>query len=282
MSQETEKTESATSSPYTKEQRKYVKTALQAYGPALEQGQISYPGERVAPFTTGQQAALGQTEGFLDQFAPQREMPMFGEGASALSGILSGQTGAQSITPEMTENLFRRAYEEPRTRYFEKYERPLAREEYAGPGFWGSARARAVSEKGREMGEWLGEQRGELDWQTEMYNRQLAEDKARRTQAGIDQALAYGREPTMEAGRRLAGTQGVFGALSTEQAQRQMEINANVERFAEEHRITDPENLSILMALLGQPYGGTKTTGATTDPLYWMKFGLGTASALPW
>ena len=255
MSQD-EKTKQTQTSPFIAGETAYKKQALDIYGPTLGQGQVSFPGERVAPLTPTQTQAT-DVQGFLDKFSPYRDMPMFGEGQAALSGILSGKTGAAPITPEATEQYIQGAITDPRRKAFERFERPAIREEFAGPGFWGSARAKAVGERSQEMEDWIGEMGAQTRWDVEQANRQIEEAKAGRSLAGIGEARAYAGEPTREATARLAGRAGVFGLSSEQQAQQQREINNAIQIFAEEQRITDPENLEILMQLLKlAPTGG--------------------------
>lgn len=254
-----EKTKTTQTSPFIAGETAFKKKALDVYGPTLGQGQVGFPGERVAPLTPTQTQAT-DVQGFLDQFAPYRDMPMFGEGQAALSGILAGKTGAAPITPEATEQYISGAIADPRRKAFERFERPAIREEFAGPGFWGSARAKAVGERSQEMEDWIGEMGAQTRWDVEQANRQIEEAKAGRALAAIEPARAYAGEPTREATARLAGRAGVFGLSAEQQTQQQRQINAAIQTFAEEQRITDPENLEILMALLNmQPTGGITT-----------------------
>ena len=136
MSQD-EKSKQQQTSPYVAGETEWKKKALDIYGPTLGQGQVPFAGERLAPMTPTQTQAT-DVQGFLEQFAPYRDMPMFGEGQEALSGILSGKTGAAPITPEATEAYIKGSITDPRRRAFERFEAPAIREEFAGPGYWGS------------------------------------------------------------------------------------------------------------------------------------------------
>jgi len=255
MSQD-EKSKQTQTSPYVAGETEWKRKALDVYGPTLGQGQVSFAGERIAPLTPTQTQAT-DVQGFLEQFAPYRDMPMFGEGQEALSGILAGRTGAAPITPEATEQYITGAIADPRRKAFERFERPAIREEFAGPGFWGSARAKAVGERSQEMEDWIGEMGAQTRWDVEQANRQIEEAKAGRSLAAIEPARMYAGEPTREATARLAGRAGVFGLSAEQQQQQQREINVAMNIFREELRETDPENLEILMALLNmQPTGG--------------------------
>jgi hypothetical protein len=243
----------STSTSYTPEQKKWLGKGLETYGPALGGGEQAYPGTTVAEFTPAQKAAMSGVTDYLKAFSPDMKMPGFEETGSALKGILSGQAGATPITPQQTSAFFKSAYQEPATRYFSEYTRPLIREEYAGPGFWGSARAQAVTKAGREMGQWLGQRRGELEWQTGETNRAIQEAKAGRQLSAIPMGMEYAGQPTREAQARLAGRQGVFGFASVGQQQRQREIDAAIDKWRSGKRLTDQESLNILLSLIGQP-----------------------------
>lgn len=242
---------------YLPAQADWLTKALGTYGPTLGQGENIFQGQRVAPFTGTQEAALGGLGDYLNIFSAQRDMPLFGEAGTSLSGILKGATGAEPLNAQQTSDFFRRVYEDPAKKRWSEDIRPLAREEFAGPGFWGSARAKAVTETGQDLSDWLGTQRGQLEWDVLRRNQELQEEKARRAQTGISQAMAYGQLPTQEAQQRLQGRGGVFDFAGAQQRQQQTEINAAIQKFAEENRITSKEDMDILMALLGLSYKST-------------------------
>ena len=253
----------STSTSYIPAQKKGLETLISSYLPELFGGDVmtGYGGDRVAEFTPTQKAALGGTEGLLDKFSPDAPYPMFGETGDALKGILGGQTGAQKITPEQTSSFFKSAYQDPAQYQFSEYTRPLIREEYSGPGFWGSARAGAVSKAGQELGNWLGQKRGEVEWQAGETNRAIDEAKAGRALSAVPLGLDYAGAPTREAQARLAGRQGVFGFAGQEQQQQQRRIQESITKYREGKLLTDPEILEIFMALIGQSMGSSTTQG---------------------
>lgn len=280
MGQKTSETKTTQESPYTPSQKKWQNIALELYGPQLGKGEDVFQGLRVAGFSPGQEQSLANIGGFADYFKPGGEMPLFGETGTALSGILSGQTGAAPITPEATEKYFQTSIQQPSTRYFEENYLPAVREAWAGPGsFWHTGRAKAETEAGEDLWRYLGEKRGQLEWDVGEANRAIEEAKAQRSLAATPLGMQYGAMPTAEAQQRLAGQAGVFAALEPERALRQQEIAAAMQKFAEETRITGSEDLAIIMHLLGQPYGTSRGTEATYDPLYWLKFGTAAAGS---
>ncbi len=262
----------------TKAARNWTNTAIKDfYGPTLGKGQISYPGTRVAPFTSTQTQAM-DVGGFLDKFGADQEIPLYGETGTALSGILEGRTGAQPYTPESVAKAFSTMYEAPARKEYAEETLPAIQESYAGPGYWGGARARAVMEGGQDLADWLGTKRGGMEWEAEQANRALLEAKAARTQAAIPQAMEYGQLPTQEAAARLAGRAGVFEFAGKEQAYNQALIQANIEKFMEEKRITDPENMQLLLELLKIGMGGQTSSTIASGSAYSASGGIGAAA----
>jgi hypothetical protein len=251
---------------------------MDIYGPELGKGQISYPGSEVAEFTPTQKAALGGTQGFLDKFSPDAPYPMFGETGTALKGILGGKTGAKKITPEDTASFFKRSYEDPAMYQFSEYTRPLIREEYAGPGFWGSSRAKAVGKAGQELGQWLGAKRGEVEWQAGEANRAIDEAKAGRALSAVPLGLDYAGAPTREALTRLGGRQGVFNFASAEWQQKQNMLNDSIKKFQAGKRLTDPEIMNILMSLVTMGMSSSKSS--SSGPGIGQQIGIGAGSLL--
>ena len=245
-------------------QNKWMGEALDIYGPSMGQGQEIYQGDRVAPMTETQTQA-SDVQGFLDRFAPYRDMPMFGETGQALGGLLSGQAGAQKITPEATESYFKGAIEDPRRKAYQQYDKPAIQEAFAGPGYWGSARAQEQSRSAGELSDWLGTERAKLGWDVEQANRNIEEAKAGRALSALGPGMQYGQAPTQNALANLQGRAGTFDLAGAPQRQQQAEINSAIQQFAEENRLTDPEDMQILLALLGMDYGAASGSSSSWD-----------------
>ena len=239
---------------YTPEQRKWLGEALSVYGPQLGQGENVFGGQRIAEFSPFQNQSLTQAQGFLDSFSPDQGMPLFGETGGALGNILSGNAGAPLLSLDDANKSFTDQYVNPAYRNFSQNTAPLIREEFAGPGFWGSARAGAVGDAASDLGSQLEAQRAGFLWDTENTNRQLQEAKANRMQAGVNQGMQYGMMPTTQNLANLQGQQSLFNFGSAEQQQRQNEIDAEIQTFAEQNRLTSEEDMAILLALLGMNY----------------------------
>lgn len=249
-----------TSTSYTPEQQKWLGEALSVYGPQLGRGENIYQGERIAPLTGTQTSALAQGGDYLSQFSASNPIPLYGETGTALTGLLSGTTGAKELSPLEASNVFEASRATPARKTWSEYTKPTTEEAFAGPGFWSSARAGEVSKSRSDLESDLAAKRSEYLWNIEETNRQLAEAKAGRTLSAVPLAETYGQIPTQEALNRLTGTQGVFGFASAEQTQRQNELNSAIQKFAEENRITSTEDMQILLSLLGMNYSTSTGT----------------------
>ncbi|GAG39716.1 unnamed protein product, partial [marine sediment metagenome] len=126
---------------------------------------------------------------------------------------------------------------------------------------FGSARSQELSKAHQDVGEHLSTQRAGLEWDVLGRNQSIEEAKAGRTLGTLPTAMAYGQVPAQEvknnleiAARKLGGLGTIFGFGQKEQTQAQMELQDEIIRFAQENQITDPENLEILLALLGMNF----------------------------
>ena len=256
---------------YTPEQKKWLGKALQTYGPTLGQGTQSYPGQTVAPMTGIQTNAMNAAGGYTNWLSPDAGIPMYNETGQALSGALAGTSGAQPITEQQTNEYFQRTLKDPYTKSWGEEIAPAIREEYAGPGYWSSARAGAVGKSAQELGNWLGTQKANLDWNTLQSNQGLREAAANRALGAVQPAMAYGQMPTQEAAARTGALSNIYGMGAQGQQQNQAEINAAVQRFAEQNQITNPEDIQILMSLLNMDYQFSKGSQFSSN---W-GFGLG-------
>lgn len=224
-------------------------------------GQPQFTGERIAPLTTGQQAAISGVDPFLDVFAAQREIPFLGETGGALQGILKGELGADIITPERAQEVFQATRVTPRLRQFERFDKPLIEEQFAGPGFQSTARASAVTRGAEELGRDIASEREQFLFGTEQANRALQEARAGRTLSAIPLGAELATLPEQVATARLAGRGGVFDFLTTQQQQQQREIAAEREVFQEAQRFMDPEDFANLVALLGLQFSQSSGVG---------------------
>lgn len=233
----------------TGQQQELISKMIELYGPTLGAGEAVFPGEDVAGLTPAQQKAIGTAGQFMDVFGPMRDIPLLGEAETALGPIISGEAGPQPLSTERAADVFSRIGEEPRWRTFKEETAPIIREEFAGPGFWSSARAQAVGKEATELGRDIGESREEFMWGVEQYNRQLEQQNIQNQMQAMGMVPELAGLPTQLNILRLSGIGAAYGLSTEEQAQKQREINAQVNRFAAEQRITGSENLAILQAL---------------------------------
>jgi len=84
--------------------------------------------------------------------------------------------------------------------------------------------------------------------------------------------MQFGQVPAQEvqnnlqiAAQQLGGLNEIFGIGSAQQTQQQAELQSEIMKFAEENSITDPENLTILMQLLGLNFssGSSKSSSSS-------------------
>jgi hypothetical protein len=177
----------------------------------IGQGQQSFGGDRVAGFGNLQQKALN--------LAPE----------------------AFFRTPEQEAELFRTGISDPARRQFSQETVPLIREEFAGPGFFGSARAQETVRAGEDLASNLSQARSGLRQQTEDINRQ--------------------------------GVSSLFGFGGAQQQLEQQQINADMQRFIEQTRLTNPEDAQLLLQMLGMSFG--TSSGSSSG------FDVGIGGALP-
>jgi len=264
----------------TPEQQKLLRTMISAYEPQVGAG-TPMPGfPMTAPFSPWQQALLATGQDVGQVFGTA------GLGGDLWSNIQStvgkgvtGGLGAQPITPEETEQYWTRAIYEPSKKMMKEDVMPAVKEAFAGPGYWGSARAEAAQRLKRDWEESMRGERAELEWETEAVNRAIAEAQAVRQLASSQQGLGVLGFPTQQAQQQLAGMGQLWGFAGEEQAQRQREINEQVSRFLAEQEITDPADVEIILRLLG--LGGyaavtRKTTGTATPSIASIIGGLDT------
>ena len=214
----------------------------------------------VAPLTQTQQQLFGTIGDFATDLQPLRDttqIPLFGEAVGTAEKLLSGEIGAQPITPQQTEDFFTRALALPQRRAFEEETRPLIREEFAGPGFSSSARALAVTEAGRGLEETLGAQRGTLEFEVLRQNQAIEQQKALVALNTLPIAQQLGFVPENIRTQRINDLSQILNVATFEQLQEQAVIDEEIERFAIERLRVDPDDLATLMALLGMSFSSS-------------------------
>ena len=219
MSQD-EKSKSTQSTGLSPYQTDINKTLASTYSPYIGQGTLGGMSDL-------EESALGML----------RNADIWGPLSSAGTGLLTGTSGAEKITPEMASSTFNKTVESPTMKSWNETWKPGIKEEYAGPGYWGSARADAVTKGGRDVGDWLGSQRADWMWNAEAANRSIDEAKAGRSLS------ALGAVPSS----LLNWTGGLFGTG----AQAREILN----------QVTDPQVLDVLYKIMGMQTAPTVTRG---------------------
>jgi len=266
---------SSQSQSYIPEQKEWLKKALGLYGPQLGKNENVWQGQRVAPFSDLQRRTLTGAENFLDTFDTPRQVgtPLSKETGQSITKLLAGDAGAEKITPQQTEQYFTDRIKDPTMQMLKEDLLPTVDEGYAGGNFFGSARGKARDKMTTEIGRQLTQQRADLDWNVMQSNRAADEMKASRMLSAIPQAMQYGQQPAQEtlnnlriAAGQIAGMNDLFGFGQAEQTQEQRRLEAEIARFAEEHQITDPQNLAILLSLLQMNYSTQSSNRSMLGP----------------
>ena len=235
--------------------------SLSLYGPQAGQNQNVYEGQRVAPLTDLQTGVLQSAPSFLSSFGtPQSTtQPLSAETGKTITDLLSGNMGASLITPEETEQYFQNSIYDPTMYSLKTDVLPSLKENYAGGNFFGSGQSKAAEKATADTRRNLTQARSDLNWNVLQQNQNIAEQKAANALAAVPQAMQYGNQPAQNtlnniqiAASQVAGMNELLGIGQVQQTQEQQELNAAIAKFAEEHQITDPTNLSILLSLIGQ------------------------------
>jgi hypothetical protein len=98
---------------------------------------------------------------------------------SAINSVLSGKP-AYDINPEITEQFYQSAVKAPMMKEWSEVLLPQIKSSYAGPGYWGSARADAETEAATELSQNLASKRAELYYTDEQARRAALESAAGR------------------------------------------------------------------------------------------------------
>lgn len=252
-------------------QKLLLKKAIRAYAPEIGQNENVWQGQRVAPLTDLQQQSITGAGNFASYFSTPQQAgtPLFQETGEAARGLLAGETGAKKMGQPEIEQYFTETLYNPTMRNLREDTLPLIDESYAGPGFFGSARSHGRQEAIENTRDTLGQQWAGLNWDVTRRNQELDEAKAGRSLATLGPAMQYGQVPAQEiqnnlqiAASQIGGLNDIFGIGSAEQTQEQRELQAEIMKFAEENSITDQENLSIILALLGQNFSSSSSSSS--------------------
>ena len=264
----------STSEAKTTEQKAELANMLSLYGPQMGQNENVWQGQRVTPFSDLQSTAISGAGNFADIFSQPTQVgtPLFQETGTALKDTLAGTTGAQKMGPQDVQDYFKTTSYDPTMQSLQRDVLPGIDESFAGPGFFASGRSHARGEAITDTRDLLAQQSAQLQWDVFGQNQAIDEAKAGRTLAAVPQAMQFGQVPAQEvqnnlgiAAQQIGGLNELFGIGSAQQTQEQAELQAEITRFAEENAITDPENLAILMGLLGLNFSSGSSQSSSSS-----------------
>jgi hypothetical protein len=200
-------------------------------------------------------------------------------------------TGAKQFTPEDTANYFKGAIYDPTMKSLAQDVNPATQEAFAGPGFYGAARSQALQKNATDTAANLNTARAGLEWDVTKQNQALAEAEAARrftaqeaeagrrvssqdaaagrTQTAVNQGMAYSQLPAQQikdniaiAASKVEGLGKIFGIGQAEQTQEQAQLQSDIQKFAEDNQIFDPELLNIMFTLLNMQYSKSSSSSS--------------------
>lgn len=192
-----------------------------------------YPGQLFAPPTGEEQSYLSRISNYPEELARMR-MAMLGERDRLAKS-------AFDITPETTEQYYQDVIRRPMTQEWRDIVEPQIRESFAGPGYWGSARAQQQVESAEDLSTALGSERAKLYY---------ADEQARREALEAAAAREAGYAPIMA---QLDYAGAVTGEQFAEEAARS---RAEYSRQIEQERIAG----ELQRWLMGETVGGVTPT----------------------
>lgn len=237
-------------------------------GAAGPRAPVIPPISGVEPTTQAQKDIFSTIGDFATDLKPLRDtaqIPLFGEATSATSKLLSGEFGAQAITPQQTQDFFNRAIAEPARFSFEDIQRPLIREEFAGPGFSSSARAQEVVRQGETLERGLGEARAGLEFEVLKQNQAIEQQKAANALSALPAAQGLAGLPENIRTQRINDAMNILNTATFEQLQNQAVRDEEIERFALARDLVDPRDLSILLSLLNLNFGAATSESSASS-----------------
>ncbi len=146
-----------------------------------------YPGQMYVPETE-------QERGYFDWISKSQPAR-----AAAIGQIASGKLTPEQIasfSPEASNAFYEQSIRAPALREFEDITKPAIAEQFAGPGYWGGARAEAVTKGTEDMATKLAAAKAGLSY-SELQARRAAEDAALGRQATYGPA-AFATEASIE------------------------------------------------------------------------------------
>jgi len=154
---------------WSPEQTSISSPLAEAIRAGIVSGVPTYPKALSVPRTAEEEAYFSQVPGIAESIATARAK--------------LGQPAYQ-VTPETTEQYYQNTIKAPMMKDWQEIVEPMTREAFAGPGYWGSARAQAQVKGATDLATELGSKRAELYYADEQARRAAAEAAAGREATG--------------------------------------------------------------------------------------------------
>lgn len=167
--------------------------------------ETNLPGMATGGFLPAGQSVVAGEQG------PEQVIP-FGQGNinTAMQRALSGQAST-NINPEATEALIQRSIADPARQNFAENTLQQIKGSYAGPGYWGSARAKAEMKGAENVENQILSQGAQYRYADEQARRTLAESAANRAAGSIPTALNVQNNPFVQGQMQANIEQTQFG-----------------------------------------------------------------------
>lgn len=255
-------------------QRGQIDKLVGMYGGLMGQNEKVYQGDRVAPLTDIQQTAITGAGNFSDYLGTPQQAgtPLFGETGNAITDLLSGDTGAKKFTDQDISSYFQGKYYQPAMTSLKSDINPMIDEAFAGPGFFGSGRSQARVQASQDVNDRLATQWADLNWNALQQNQALDEASANRSLSTLDPAMRFGQVPAQEiqnnlqiAAQQIGSLGEVFKFGQADQTQAQAELQSEIMKFAEENQLTSPDDLAIMLTLLGMTFSTSQGSGESSS-----------------
>jgi len=151
---------------------------------------------RLPGFATGGYLPRGKSA-VVGERGPETAIPvnpLMQQTRQAAGRALSGRPSVQ-VNPQTTEQYIQKAIAEPLRKQYAENTRWAVRGAYAGPGFWGSSRAKAETKAAQDTEQQIAALAAQARYADEQARRQLAESAANRSLQAIPTALNVQQNP---------------------------------------------------------------------------------------
>ena len=119
--------------------------------------------------------------------------------STALLNALQGKP-AYDINEQATEDYYQKSIKDPSVREFRETTAPLLNEQFSGPSFWSSGRAKAIGDATEDLTNNLSSARSNLYYKDELARRDALEKAAERSGLLSERAVAMEGDRFKEAG----------------------------------------------------------------------------------